>query len=224
MVVVFLLLIILLTFLLTVISKVLRLLGKSKIKGLMTLEKNNAYLWFITILIVGLIGNKFFNICLPKGRLDISIKDIVLIFIAMIPFSILSGYSPGRNIQGVVVFCLVFPIGEEILFRGIILSMVGYIMGGNIIYVPIPLLKGVTVQVLISAFCFGITHFQYTDFKINSLSVRKVLFAFIFGLFAGNLVEITRSILYTVIFHIFANSGVTIFSNATNRKDTGLTN
>ncbi len=129
----------------------------------------------------------------------------------MIPFMLKSGYKPQKNIKGITIFCIVFPIGEEILFRGIILSLVTYLVGSRAIYVPIPILKGVTLQVFLSAICFGITHFQYFGFKFNYATINKVLFAFIFGLIAGNLVEINGSIIYSVIFHIIANSGATIY-------------
>lgn len=119
---------------------------------------------------------------------------------------------------------MVFPIGEEILFRGIIQSMANYLMGGNLVYIPMPIFNSVTVQVFISAFCFGITHFQYFDFRFNSSSLKKVLFAFVFGLFAGNIVEITGSIFYTILFHILGNSIAAICYVVKTKEGRNLTN
>lgn len=129
----------------------------------------------------------------------------------MVPFWLVSGYKPQKSAKGILTFCIIFPIGEEILFRGIILYIATYLIGSSLVYVPVPILKGVTLQTFISAICFGVTHFQYFGFKFNSETIKKVFFAFIFGLFVGNLVEVTGSIIYAVIFHIIANSGATLY-------------
>lgn len=204
MVVVIPILILILTFLLSIISKFFELLKKSKVKYFRGIKVNSVYIWFFIILISGIIGFKFFNIGLPKGDYNINLNDIIIFLVFSIPFGIFSGYEPGRNFSGIIIFCLMFPISEEILFRGIIQSLASQLMISPT-YIPVPLLKGVTIQVFISAVCFGLTHFQYFNFKFNLSTVKKVLFAFIFGLFAGNLVEMTGTILYTIIFHITAN-------------------
>lgn len=167
----------------------------------------NLHLWFGIILLIGLIGLNNFNLTIPKEKIPIS--DIVLIILFLVPFMLNSGYKPEANTRGIITFCLIFPIGEEILFRGIILSLLTYVVGSSAIYIPVPILKAVTLQVFISAILFGITHFQYFGFKINRETLKKVWFAFVFGLLAGNLVEITGSILYPIIFHVIANSGAT---------------
>jgi membrane protease YdiL (CAAX protease family) len=223
MVVVILLLIVILTFLLSIISKFLELLKKSQVKYLKVIKVNNVYIWFSIIIISGIIGFRFFNICLPKGDYNITLNDIIIFVIASIPFGIFSGYEPGRKFSGIIIFCLIFPIGEEILFRGIIQSIASQLMIGNPTYIiPMPLLKGLTVQVLISAVCFGVTHFQYFNFKFDLSTTKKVLFAFIFGLFAGNLVEITGTILYAIIFHIIANIMATIYYIIKTNKNSNL--
>ncbi|WP_192930134.1 CPBP family intramembrane glutamic endopeptidase [Alkaliphilus pronyensis] len=149
------------------------------------------------------------NIRPPKRTL--TLLEMLFILLALIPFMIESGYKPQKNLKEMINFCFVFPIGEELLFRGIILSLATYLVGSSGIYVPIPIIKGVSLQVFLSAICFGITHFQYFRFKYDNTIIKKVLFAFVFGLFAGIVVEITESILYAVMFHIIANSGAAIY-------------
>jgi membrane protease YdiL (CAAX protease family) len=92
-----------------------------------------------------------------------------------------------------------------------VLALATYLFGSSGIEVPIPILKAMSLPVFISAACFGITHFQYFGFKATEATINKVLFAFVFGLFVGNIVAISGSILYGIAFHIIANSGATLF-------------
>jgi membrane protease YdiL (CAAX protease family) len=174
-----------------------------------TIMKYNFHIWFSVILVVGIIGRNTFYILAPKQAIPVS--EVVVILLALVPFMVASGYALEKNFKGITRFCILFPIGEEILFRGIILSLATYLVGNSTIYVPVPILKGVTLQVFLSAICFGITHLQYFDFRLDSTTIRKVLFAFLFGLFAGNVVEITGSVFYPVIFHVLANTGATLY-------------
>ncbi len=208
-----------LTFLLTLMQKLLKLLNRFDKKLFRTLEDKSIFVWSITIIITGLLGAKTFNIGRPIQGLDLSANTIMVILLTMIPFWVFSGYKPGKNLKGILTFCFMFPIAEEILFRGIIQSIAAPMMGTNAVYIPIPVLKGVTLQVFISAICFGITHFQYFDFKLNTATVKKVLFAFLLGLFAGNIVELTNSIFYTVILHIVANTGATLYYLISSREN-----
>jgi len=211
-----------LTFMLILNYKVFEFIARYNKEFSNKFKKYNLHIWCVIILVISIINPMSFNIRIPKYT--ISIFEILLILLAMIPFMLKSGYKPQKNLKGIAIFCIVFPIGEEILFRGIILSLATYLVGSRAIYVPIPILKGVTLQVFLSAICFGITHFQYFGFKFNYATINKVLFAFIFGLYNGNLVEITGSIMYSVIFHIIANSGATLYylKNSNNSKAESL--
>ncbi|MBM7614127.1 CPBP family intramembrane glutamic endopeptidase [Alkaliphilus hydrothermalis] len=198
-----------LTFMLTLNYNVFKLIERYNKKISDTLKNYNFHIWCGIILLVGTMGWDTFYIAVPNQ--PILISELVIIMFALIPFMLTSGYEPQKNLKGITNFCIIHPIGEEILFRGIVLSLATYLVGSSVIYVPVPILKGVTLQTFISAICFGITHFQYFGFKINHESMKKILFAFIFGLFAGNLVESTGSIIYPVIFHVIANSGATLY-------------
>ncbi len=85
------------------------------------------------------------------------------------------------------------------------------LLNADLLYVTVPR-DGLSVSlpVFISAVCFGITHFQYFGFKATEATIKKVLFAFVFGLFVGNIVAMSGSILYGIAFHIIANSGATL--------------
>ncbi|KAB3537292.1 CPBP family intramembrane metalloprotease [Alkaliphilus pronyensis] len=198
-----------LTFMLILNYKVFHFISRYN-KGFSNkLKKYNTYIWLGIILVITIINLSSLNIRPPKRTL--TLLEMLFILLALIPFMIESGYKPQKNLKEMINFCFVFPIGEELLFRGIILSLATYLVGSSGIYVPIPIIKGVSLQVFLSAICFGITHFQYFRFKYDNTIIKKVLFAFVFGLFAGIVVEITESILYAVMFHIIANSGAAIY-------------
>lgn len=99
----------------------------------------------------------------------------------------------GQSICNIIAstFCLVFPVFEEILFRGIILWLLtqSFLFAKLSIEIPVPILRGVSLQVFVSAILFGVTHLQYFNFCLDHFVIKKVVYAFVFGLFAGNLVQ-----------------------------------
>ncbi|NMB01939.1 MAG: CPBP family intramembrane metalloprotease [Firmicutes bacterium] len=201
--------IIYLTFSLTLNSRLFQFV-ETYHKGLGgTLRKYSFQIWCGSILVAGLVGRNTFKLVAPK--LTVQPAELVIVLLALIPFMLSSGYQPRKDFKGLARFCLVFPIVEEILFRGIILQLGTYLVGSGTFYIPVPILKGVTVQVFLSAICFSLTHLQYFAFKVDFGVVKRLLFALLFGLFAGNLVEVTGSILYPVVFHVLANTGATLY-------------
>lgn len=171
-------------------------------------KENYFYLWFFLILViyVVLIG----NLSLPTNPLKLSDYMFMLLFIY--PFMINSHYNPHQSFKGVFSFCIIYPIGEELLYRGILSYLLIYFFNTNTILVPFPLLKEISLTVLITAICFAIMHLQYFNFKVDSIGVRKIVYAFVFGVVVGNIIEMSGSILYGILFHIIANSGATYFS------------
>ncbi len=209
-----------LTFMLTLNYNIFMFTERINKKFSDTLKKYNLHIWCGIILVTGIIGWDTFYLVVPNKT--IAISELFIILLALVPFMLSSGYKPQKDIKGLTNFCIIFPVGEEILFRGIILSLATYLVGSQAINVPVPILKEVSLQVLLSAICFGITHFQYFKFKVNNATIKKVLFAIIFGLFAGNLVELTGSIAYPIVFHIIANSGATLYYlKSSNKKKAG---
>ncbi len=172
------------------------------------IKENYFYLWFILILVgyVVLIG----NITLPTNPLKLT--DYVFMFLFIYPFMINSHYNPHQSFKGVFSFCIVYPIGEELLYRGILSYLLIYFFNTNTILVPFPLLKEISLTVLITAICFAIMHVQYFKFKLDQIGIRKIMYAFVFGIVVGNIIEMSGSLLYGILFHIIANSGATYFS------------
>ncbi len=171
-------------------------------------KENYFYLWFFIVLViyVVLIG----NLSLPTNPLKLS--DYIFMLLFIYPFMINSHYNPHQSFKGVFSFCIIYPIGEELLYRGILSYLLLYFFNTNTILVPFPLLKEISLTVLITAICFAIMHLQYFNFKVDSIGVRKIVYAFVFGVVVGNIIEMSGSILYGILFHIIANSGATYFS------------
>jgi uncharacterized protein len=172
-------------------------------------QQNYFVLWFIFVLAFLFILLPFLSIPTFLPNKLISITDFLLFCLLLIPFITSSDYQPHKSLKGIIAFCIVFPIGEELIFRGIIPSMVNQMLGNTIILIPFPLLKEISLAVLIAALLFSIMHLQYFQFKINKETLIKLIYALIFGVFIGNLVEITDSLFYAILFHILANSGAT---------------
>lgn len=200
-----------LTFLLTLLKKVMEYLIKKEINVPEVIRQNLSYLWLGIIVIVGGIGGSFFNLALPNSTLTIKSIEWLYFLMLFYLFCAYSGYPTSKTLREYTKFALVFPIGEEILFRGILQSTIKSLLVLDGQYVNLPLFGSVPVVVLISAICFGVTHFQYHNFKVNELSLKQVALAFVFGIFAGNVVEMTGSIIYPLLFHIAANTGAVLY-------------
>ncbi|MCQ1531287.1 CPBP family intramembrane glutamic endopeptidase [Lutispora saccharofermentans] len=196
-----------LTFFLTLVMRILGYLYKLEISIPEVIRYNASYVWLALIVIIGVLGGKSFNIALPSTALDIGLKGWFYILLVFSLFCIYSSYDIPKTSEQFIKFSIIFPIGEEILFRGIIQSLTTNLLKLHNRYIILPLFGSIPIVACISAICFGITHFQYHNFKINKLSLKQVLFAFVFGIFAGNIVEVTGSILYPVLFHIAGNTG-----------------
>lgn len=205
MIVLYLILVLLLTFLYSILFYLIKA------------KKYITYIWFFIVLLVGLVWFSDVILRLPNKLLPFGTLLLFLLFIT--PFIFNSGYRVNKNCSDILGFCVLYPIGEELIFRAIILKLIPYIIGENSVMVPFPLLKEISLPVLITAFLFGVMHLQYFKFKINRDTLIKIVFAFIFGIFMGNMVEITESILYPVIFHVIANTGATIYYFKNNKSN-----
>ena len=195
----------------TIIYKLLILLLKN-LNYKQFIEENCEYIWAIPILIIGLIIRSKIYLTYPQ---NISYDDIFTFCVAILVAIVLavnSKYNPGKEAKGIISFCIVFPVAEEIIFRGILLFLLAKIDIINSININIFSITRVSLPIFICASCFGLMHFQYHKFKINSLSIRQVIIAFIAGIFLGKFVIVYCSILPSLIMHIAFNSTATIFS------------
>ena len=171
--------------------------------------KRNFYLLWFFIVIVLAILTKTINSLLVVPNQILPLTEFLLFILLLIPFMLNSGYTPHRSLAGIISFCIIFPIGEELIFRGMIPIIFSRIMNGKSLEIPFPILKEVSLAVFVSSLLFGFMHLQYFDFRINKNTLVKVLYAFIFGIFIGNLAEVSGSLIYAFIFHIIANCGAT---------------
>lgn len=111
-------------------------------------------------------------------------------FIAMTPFVQVSAgfqsanenFFAGEVVMQILASCVVVPIAEELLFRGIILKRVS-------------LLTGERIGILFSAILFGVIHMNLVQF----------LYAFVVGILLAMIVAKTRWISLAMIGHSIAN-------------------
>ena len=197
-------LVVFLTFMLTSISWVARALEPlhPKLKGK---SQNSSLIWLTAILIAGVLNPERFGLTIPRSSIAIEPMEALAILGGVTLFAIHSEYPIHKTWKPFLIFTFVFPLGEEILFRGIIQSIIVNTFSWGEQIVSIPFFGNVPIAVGISALCFGITHFQYNAFRFNSRTVKQVLFATLFGLFAGKIVLETGSIVYPLILHGLAN-------------------
>lgn len=170
-------------------------------------KKNYNYVWATLILITALIYSdsllrqasfEFFN----SGKV---IGEILKTAIFACILGCISGYKT-VNTKYDFDFCIIFPIFEEILFRGIILIILIKFGGLNEKY-----------AVILSALLFGVMHFQYFGFNMGAL--RYVIFAFIGGYFFAHLVLETFSIIPSIFLHMVFNISAILFSKYRNKYD-----
>ena len=164
------------------------------------IKKYYTYIWAGLILIIALI---YPNSLLRKTSFEFFynskiMSDILEIAVFACVLGCFSGYKT-VNKKYDLDFCIIFPVFEEILFRGVIL----------IILVNVGLLND-KFAVVLSALLFGVMHFQY--FGLNKDAIRFVVFAFIGGYFFANIVLITHSILPSIFIHMVFNISSIVFS------------
>jgi membrane protease YdiL (CAAX protease family) len=169
------------------------------------------YIWAVLVLIIALI---YPNSLLRKGSLDFLYdrKIISQILKIAVGASILGCFSGYKSISKKYNFnfCIICPVFEEILFRGVIfIILINSKLLNNEFQMAI-------FSMVFSAFLFGIMHFQHWGFKRSSF--RYVVLAFIGGYFFSYLVLRTQSILPTVFLHMLFNTSAIAFSNYKNKK------
>lgn len=194
--------IIALTFSLSIISLLVDKLGSNLIKD----EKKkdiSILIWFGTLLIIGFIGINNYGFNLPATNIKLSLSEVGILALFIYLFSLYSDYDIANTTRKLVFFVLIFPLGEEILFRGIIQSIATHLI--ELINLQNDTFWRFSYFVVISAFCFAITHIQYKNFKMSKSLLKQVLFAFMFGLYAGRIATYTNSIAYTFLIHSVAN-------------------
>ncbi|MFJ8530375.1 lysostaphin resistance A-like protein [Bacillus sp. NPDC094106] len=163
------------------------------------IENEIIYIWgtLLTVIIYFYEDNYVF-------RLPIHYESIVLLIliaaITNIFISRYSGYKPSGK-KNILNFVIMYPIFEEVIFRGMIIPMLNNSFPiyplYEIFYIP------VTVQILISSFLFAVAHLQYYSF--NQTSIKFMLFAFLGGIIFGMITDYSLSIVFSIFLHVEFN-------------------
>jgi len=162
------------------------------------LTENHVYIWsFIVIMLSliysdSLIRNASFNVLNYHV-----LKDIALPVVASVIIARFSGYISGNRKYN-INFIIVFPIIEEILFRGIILQLLLHVS-----------FLGETASCVFCGVLFGIMHFQY--FGFNKEAAKKVIIAFLGGYYFSIIAVSYGSIIPVIILHIVFNLSAVLF-------------
>ncbi|WP_082112479.1 CPBP family intramembrane glutamic endopeptidase [Paenibacillus sp. DMB20] len=123
-----------------------------------------------------------------------------------------SGYDPIGKFN-IVNFVIIYPIIEEFIFRGLILSNLNPYLSSEVLlellYMP------VTLSVVITALLFAVSHLQY--YRLSRQSIRYMCFAFIGGIFFGAMADMTQSIWLSCLLHIEFNVLAVYFGKKTQR-------
>jgi hypothetical protein len=170
------------------------------------IKRHYNYIWAVLILIIALI---YPNSLLRNGSFEFlyngkTVGEILKIAVFACIIGCFSGYKT-INRKHDFDFCVIFPIFEEILFRGVIFLILINISGLNN-----------KCAVVLSALFFGIMHLQY--FGLKKDVIRYVVFAFIGGYFFANIVLMTKSILPSIFLHMAFNTSAIVFSKYSNKK------
>ncbi|MGQ8872615.1 lysostaphin resistance A-like protein [Paenibacillus sp. TSA_86.1] len=162
-------------------------------------ESKVVYVWGTLVILIYLFYNNKIFWDLPIN-LKSALLLIVVIFVVNLFISRYSGYKPtGRT--NIINFVIVFPIVEEVLFRGLLIPIISenfnYETAFEIAGLP------VTTSVILSALLFSLSHLQYYQFNKNTM--KYMLFALTGGLVFGLIAYYTNSILVTLLLHVEFN-------------------
>lgn len=181
-----------LTFSYKIVERFISVWSKSQVRY-------SVYYWAAIIVIVASLskGNYIFSI---PANITTILPSVLILIVANSVLSRFSGYDPMGQFN-IINFVITYPVIEEFIFRGIILSNLNQYFNSmeliEVMHMP------VTLSVVITAFLFAITHLQY--YRLSRQCIRFMLFAFIGGILFGAITEMTHSILLSTLLHIQFN-------------------
>lgn len=162
------------------------------------LNKYAVYIWGLMAVIASIFIQDNYVYKIPDVNWTVISVSLVLLLLNLI----VSRYS-GYRINGkfhIINFILVYPLIEEVIFRGIMLPILNRLSNQPIMeiaYLP------VTIATVITAFLFAIAHLQY--YKLNKSSSLYMFWAFIGGIFFGAITDYAQSIIIAVFLHLVFN-------------------
>lgn len=137
-------------------------------------------LTFIAYIIITIVVGIMFNILISKSGIVSNSNTFS---------EAQNTLADGSLIIKVLSNAIVIPVLEEILYRGIILGQLSYMVDYKL-------------AIIISSFCFGILHFNIVQF----------LYAFIMGLIIGMFHYKSKSLFVSIISHASLNLLVILFT------------
>lgn len=173
-------------------------LGLAKLFKVEHLKKYAVYLWGLAAVIIPFFAVDFYVYTIPTIDQKVLAVSLVLL-LANIFFARYSGYRIDGK-WNTFNFIVVYPIVEEVIFRGLVLPTTSGLINEMIVeiaYLP------VTFAVVITASLFAVAHLQY--YKLNKASMIYMFWAFIGGIFLGAVTEYTQSIIFSIILHFAFN-------------------
>lgn len=162
--------------------------------------RNYVYIWSAVVTIIAFIYPHSY---LREFAFDNVVntdfaQTFLIIAIVGILLSRFSGYQFSDK-RSNFEFSIMYPVFEEILFRGTILPI---LISCSFIYKDL--------ACIICGMLFGIQHFQY--FGLKTSTVKKVLIATIGGYFFARLTVQTQLLLPAVLLHFIFNTSALLFT------------
>lgn len=96
-----------------------------------------------------------------------------------------------------IVFFIVTPIAEELLFRGWMYGQVQKWQLGS--------------PIVISAILFGLHHLQYFSYGLSGFAIFQVMYTIALGLLFGKMRQLSGSIYLGILIHIIINAVTVLF-------------
>lgn len=190
---------IVLSFLYTIIIRICR-----RIKTL-KLNRTGIFIWAILVLIIGVrLSGSFLRTVWTFNPAELFRAEYVIFLVICVFSAWVSGYKYGSkeyNIQMMVIF----PIIEEILFRGTMVPLLLSVSFFN------PMIAWTADGLL-----FGVMHFQY--FGFTKVALRKVMISVFGGFFFAYFSYRSQSIIPSLIAHVIFNTSAILYTRM-NRKN-----
>jgi len=116
---------------------------------------------------------------------------VILVLIGLLIFVVLGITKYFHAVNYPIIFFLITPIAEELLFRGFIYGQTERLKIGS--------------PVIISSLLFGLHHFQYFNYHLTPFAVFQIVYTLILGLMLGNMRKNTKNIYLGILVHILIN-------------------
>lgn len=154
-----------------------------------------AILWIILPAALAIHSPRQSGLFLDKAAIQRHKKILCLfvltVCIGLLLFILLGVTTYFHSVKYPVLFFIVTPMAEELIFRGWI-------------YGKIQTYKKFS-PVFITALLFGLSHLQYTNYMPTHFVIFQVMYACILGIFLGKIRQYSKSIYIGIGVHMFIN-------------------